>query len=92
MGPGRALHERVADEIRRYWMQYPQAADTDDGIQRWWLPPWYEVPLDVVHAALRLLEAEGFVIADSIAGGRVIYHRRDLDASDVTDNAGPSRD
>jgi hypothetical protein len=92
MCPGRDLHERVADEIRRYWIQYPKAADTDDGIQRWWLPPWFEVPLDVVQAALLLLEVGGFAAADPIAGGRVVYRRAAADAADVMRSAGPHSD
>lgn len=92
MGPGRALHERVADEIKRYWMQYPKAADTDDGIQRWWLSPWFEVPLDVVQAALQLLEREGFATVDRIAGGRVIYRKSAANAADGEGSAGPTSD
>ena len=76
MGTGGDLPNRVAEEIRKYLTQYPEGADTDEHIQRWWLPPWCEVPLDVVRAALVLLEAEGFVKADEIVGGRTIYRRR----------------
>jgi hypothetical protein len=75
MGTGGDLPDRVSDEIRRYLTQYPDAADTDDGIQRWWLPPWCQVPIDVVRAALERLMAEGFVTADEVVGGRVIYRR-----------------
>jgi len=65
----------VADQIRKYLAQYPDGADTDVGIQRWWLPPWCQVPLAVVRDALAQLEAEGFVAADEVIGGQVIYRR-----------------
>ncbi len=75
MGKGDDLPDRVSDEIRKYLIQYPDAADTDDGIQRCWLPPWCRVPLDVVRAALTQLVTEGFVTADEVVGGCVIYRR-----------------
>jgi len=50
----------VAEVIRRHLLQHPQASDTAEGIQRWWvLPQLGEVALPAVEAALTLLEAEG---------------------------------
>ena len=52
----------VAQAIRRYLTDHPQAADTAQGIQRWWLLPNFgELPLAKVEAALAQLEAEGVV-------------------------------
>ena len=78
---GGDLVARVSDEIRKYLTQYPDAADTDEWIQRWWLPPWCQVPLDIVEAALSELQAEGFVVADAVVGGRVIYRRKSDDVA-----------
>jgi hypothetical protein len=52
----------VAEAIRRYLSEHPQAADTAEGIQRWWLLPSFgEVSLATVEAALALLEVEGTI-------------------------------
>ncbi len=52
----------VAEAIRRYLSEHPQAADTAEGIQRWWLLPSFgEVSLATVEAALAMLEVEGTI-------------------------------
>jgi hypothetical protein len=52
----------VAEVIRRHLLQHPQASDTAEGIQRWWvLPILGEVSLQVVELALTTLEAEGCI-------------------------------
>lgn len=52
----------VAEVIRRHLLQHPQASDTAEGIQRWWvLPQLGEVSLQAVEAALAVLEAEGVI-------------------------------
>lgn len=75
MGTGSSLRQIVADAIRKYLTQYPEGADTDVGIQLWWLPPWCQVPLEVVREALAILEADDFVRADEAPGGQVVYRR-----------------
>ncbi|MCE2908348.1 MAG: hypothetical protein ACK5Y8_19175 [Betaproteobacteria bacterium] len=52
----------VATAIWRYLTDHPHAADTVQGIQRWWLLPNFgELPLTTVEAALAKLEDEGAV-------------------------------
>jgi Fe2+ or Zn2+ uptake regulation protein len=52
----------VAESIRCYLAEHPQAADTAEGIQRWWLVPMYgEVSLGSVQQALSQLEGAGVV-------------------------------
>lgn len=52
----------VAEVIRRHLLQHPQASDTAEGIQRWWvLPILGEVSLQVVELALTTLEVEGCI-------------------------------
>lgn len=70
------LVQLVSEEIRRYLSQYPEGADTEEGIQRWWLAPWCAAPIDAVREALSRLEAEGFVRAEAVPGGRLVYRRR----------------
>ena len=52
----------VAELIRRYLTEHPRAADTAEGIQRWWIAPTYgEVSLRSVEEALAQLDGEGMV-------------------------------
>jgi hypothetical protein len=52
----------VAELILRYLVEHPHAADTAQGIQRWWLAPIVgELPLWEVEQALMELEREGLV-------------------------------
>lgn len=52
----------VAEVIRRHLLRHPQASDTAEGIQRWWvLPILGEVSLQVVELALSALEGEGCI-------------------------------
>jgi Fe2+ or Zn2+ uptake regulation protein len=52
----------VKDALCRYLADRPQAADTAQGIQRWWLAPRFgEVALATVQAALDQLLAEGVI-------------------------------
>ena len=57
-----SAHGRVAEVIRRYLTEHPCAADTAEGIQRWWIAPACgEVSLLSVEQALAKLEEEGVV-------------------------------
>ena len=52
----------VDELIRWYLTEHPRAADTAEGIQRWWIAPTYgEVSLRSVEQALEKLEGEGVV-------------------------------
>lgn len=54
--------DETAAWIRSYLDEYPKAADTAAGIQRWWLAPRQgEVALLTVELALAKLESEGAV-------------------------------
>lgn len=66
----------VAAAIRRYFEAHPQAADTAEGIQRWWLLPEYgEVSLQTVEAALAQLEQDGEVRKLEQAWSPAAYQR-----------------
>lgn len=63
----------IADRIARYLEQHPEAADSTEGIQRWWLGP--DTPaerIDYIERALTRLEANGRV-RKSVVGGKAIY-------------------
>jgi hypothetical protein len=60
--PSASSPQRIAELIRRYLTEHPRAADTAEGIQRWWiLPTFGEVSLWSVEQALIQLEGEGVV-------------------------------
>lgn len=68
------LVSQVADNIERYLMQRPEAADTAEGIGTWWLPsPLGADALPVVVAALRQLETRGVVVRIERSGGVTLY-------------------
>ena len=67
--------EAVADVIQRYLVAHPQAADTVEGVTRWWIPrERLEESLARTEAALERLVARGVVERTEI-GGRVVYRR-----------------
>jgi len=62
----------VAREIERYLALHPHAADTVEGIQRWWLVQQrYQVWQ--VQGALDHLEACGAVSKTVVAGEKIVY-------------------
>jgi hypothetical protein len=64
----------IAEAIERYLDRYPEAADSAEGIQRWWLASGLEEqPLSRVQTALDLLEARRIVVKTVLEGGCVIY-------------------
>lgn len=74
--PSTPARSGVAELIFRHLTEHPRAADTAEGIQRWWIAPIYgEVSLRSVEEALTQLEGEGVVrkldlLADNAAYGR----------------------
>ncbi len=64
----------VATEIRRYLESHPNATDSLDGVQRWWLLPGaVEAPSPSVQQALDLLVHEGAVIKKILPDGTIVY-------------------
>ena len=69
----------AAQAIRAYLREHPLAKDTATGMAAWWLPhDSCAGPREVQDAIDRLL-AEGFVEAQRMPGGAVVYglSRRD---------------
>lgn len=68
---------RAADRLIAYWRTHPRAADTIEGIQRWWFDD-LPVSRSVVRVALRRLMREGRVTATTAADGRVRFRWVDV--------------
>lgn len=66
----------VAEIIKRYLDTYPNAADSIEGIARWWLGRQrFEERLKAVEQALEYLVAKGEVARTVAADGKAIYSR-----------------
>jgi len=73
-----ADEDRVIGAITRvildYLTMHPDAADSAEGIQRWWvLPQLGEEPLALVEVALRRLARAGKARRVVLEDGRVVY-------------------
>lgn len=70
----------VAGEIRRYLERSPMAADTLDGIRRWWLQLLrIEEAQAIVETALEVLMKEGLISAETSEHGETVYRRTPKD-------------
>jgi uncharacterized protein YbaP (TraB family) len=76
MSAGLASVDATIARIRRYLDEHPNAADTLEGIARWWLAgdEGY-VWLDTVERAMERLSADGIAVRRTLADGTVIYER-----------------
>ena len=75
MNTARPSPGEVAQWIAEYLAANPRAADTAEGIRRWWLAPRHgEVGPELVDQALRQLEEEGVVMRRTVAR-QVVFGR-----------------
>jgi len=65
----------VVDAILRYLDSHPHAADTSEGVARWWVPPNCSVDPYTVRSALARLESQGLVHRRVNADRHVVYSR-----------------
>jgi hypothetical protein len=77
MGAGDDAVESIAEALRRYVAAHPAAADSLEGVQRWWLPAELgpRAPA-AVEWALAQLAKEGVVVQRRLPDGRVLYAAR----------------
>ena len=69
-----AVVQGIASEIRRYLEQHPRAADSAEGIRRWWIGRQrFEETLADTQSALDYLEKQGVVVKKTLSG-QTIYH------------------
>lgn len=68
---------QTADRIECYLKTHPNAADTAEGISKWWLIGQQpEVSSLIVHKALEYLISKSIVKCSSSPGGNKIYSKR----------------
>ena len=66
----------TATAIERYLGSRPQAAETVEGIARWWLARQrYDDAVDVIERALDLLVQRGVVERLALSGGQTLYRK-----------------
>ncbi len=64
----------LADQLLRYLAQHPDAADTAEGIHRWWLPQGAsEYRESDVQAAIEWLAERGALVRSRLPDGRELY-------------------
>jgi hypothetical protein len=65
--------DRIAREISDYVLLHPNASDTLEGVQRWWLPVSESAPAAVLELALDDLVARRVLSRRTLPDGRSIY-------------------
>jgi hypothetical protein len=65
--------KRIARDLEHYVALHPTAADTPEGIARWWLPHSGEPALSLVEAALEQLVQRGIVVRRTLPSGAFIF-------------------
>jgi hypothetical protein len=68
--------EGIARDLEQYVSLHPTAADTADGIARWWLDRAELPPLSSVEAALEALVSRGLLSRASLPDGQAVYSAR----------------
>ena len=69
--------KRVAQEIERYLISHPAAADSLEGVAKWWLTlQRYNDALAIVREALDYLIANGRVVRAKNPNGTCIYRKQ----------------
>ncbi len=64
----------IASAIRRYLADHPNASDSLEGVQRWWLGEGaVEAPGPTVQQALDQLVKKGTVVNKMLPDGTVVY-------------------
>jgi len=66
--------QRIANEIENYLKDHPNAADTIEGITKWWLPgQGIEVSSLIVQQALNYLGSKSVVKTNANPCGNKVY-------------------
>jgi hypothetical protein len=66
----------AAGAIQRYLADRPNAAETVEGVARWWLSRQRHADtVELVERALAYLERQGQVVRFHLAGGITLYRR-----------------
>jgi len=66
--------QQIADKIECYLKDHPNAADTIEGITKWWLPEQgFEVSSLIVQQALNYLSSKSVVKCNANLSGNKVY-------------------
>ncbi len=65
----------LEERLTHYCVAHPRAADSVDGVRRWWLAD-PAIPLADVEAALEALVKRGILEVRRVPGGVAIYMKR----------------
>jgi hypothetical protein len=66
--------QQIADQIECYLKSHPNAADTIEGIAKWWLPgQGFEVSNLIVQQALNYLGSKSVVKCNANNSGHKVY-------------------
>jgi hypothetical protein len=66
--------DEIANTILSYLREHPDAGDTLEGIDQWWIQARKrEVPVEVIHAALRSLVHQSILTERRTRDGETIY-------------------
>lgn len=68
-------HSELEEALARYCAAHPKAADSVDGVRRWWLAD-PAIPLADVEAALDALVKRGVLDVRRISDGTAVYFNR----------------
>jgi hypothetical protein len=69
-----AVHSVVIAAVERHLRAHPNAADTADGIRRWWLTgPMATMPLATIEAALDKMVRNGRMSRIENLSGKAVY-------------------
>jgi hypothetical protein len=75
------------EAIEDYVLQHPDAADSEQGIAKWWLPAMgLQASAQEVADALESLQELGVIERKHLAGGRVVYRGSGAGHYDADEN------
>jgi hypothetical protein len=73
--PDDSRHSELEEALARYCAAHPNAADSVDGVRRWWLAD-PAIPLADVEAALEALVERGMLDVRRLPDGTIVYFSR----------------
>jgi len=76
MGNGNDMVQAVVESLLDYVTRHPEAADSIEGIRRWWLPMGMVASAADVEAALNRLVLAGILATRRLPDRGVLYSRR----------------
>ena len=76
--------DALAEEITNYLRAHPNAADTVDGVMKWWLREGRSSSTQEIARVLELLVVRGVLVRKQVTGGGQLYSagpqiRRDME-------------